>query len=247
MTVDITKLVGWFDDHKGKLTYSMSGSRNGADGTADCSGSVTQAIYEAGGIKPAYLFSTVTLESYLIANGFERITANKEWNAERGDVVLMSWGADMSTSGGAGGHTGVMKNANTFISTDYTTGGQAGTAVYESNFDNYYNACGARYYEAWRLKKGADQMAAETVFAKDGIWYTDRKFKQRANGIKVHVGIYYYFENGKRVDDAFREAFGYMYYFGKDGKCVQGNVKRGKTTYDFGEDGKYYLRGVKVD
>ena len=39
MNTDV--LINWFESRRGKLTYSMYGSRNGSDGTADCSGSVS--------------------------------------------------------------------------------------------------------------------------------------------------------------------------------------------------------------
>ena len=45
MSINKAKIVSWFDNHKGRLTYSMYGSRNGADGTADCSGSITQVSF----------------------------------------------------------------------------------------------------------------------------------------------------------------------------------------------------------
>lgn len=154
MSVDLNKLVGWYDRHVGELTYSMLGSRNGTDGTADCSGSTTQAVYEAGGIKYDWLYSTVDLGNYLAKNGFKRIAQNQDWDGQRGDIILMSWGSSMATSGGAGGHVGVLKDANTFISTDYWTGGQANTAVSEHDWNEYYNtevANGLQYVEAWRL------------------------------------------------------------------------------------------------
>lgn len=164
MGVDIYKMVGWFYDKRGKLTYSMYGSRNGADGTADCSGSVTQAIYSAGGKAYNYLYSTVTIGAYLAVNGFERIAVNQDWEAKFGDVVLMSWGKDMSTSGGAGGHIGVMDSATNFISVDYWTGGQAKTAVSEHNWNDYYNtevSNGLQYVEVWRYN-GKSQAAQST-------------------------------------------------------------------------------------
>lgn len=145
--------VRWFDERKGKLTYSMYGSRNGTDGTADCSGSITQAIKDAGGKLYSYLYSTVTLGPYLSENGYERISINQEWDAKEGDIVMMSWGNSMADSSGAGGHVGVMKNAWDFISVDYWTGGQAGTAVSEHNIDNYLNINRPSYFEVWRLKK----------------------------------------------------------------------------------------------
>ena len=103
MAVDNNAVVGWFDNRKGLLTYSMYGSRNGTDGTADCSGSVTQAMRDSGASPYAYLYSTVTLGGYLSANGYNRISENQSWDAQRGDIVLMSWGYSMAYSGGAGG------------------------------------------------------------------------------------------------------------------------------------------------
>ena len=139
MTIDNNKAISWFDIRKGLLTYSMYGSRNGADGTADCSGSVTQAIRDSGASPYAYLYSTATLGGYLSANGYTRISENQSWDAQRGDIVLMSWGPSMAYSGGAGGHVGIMKDHDTFISVDYWTGGQVGTAVSEHEWNYYYS------------------------------------------------------------------------------------------------------------
>jgi len=150
MTVDNNKAISWFNNRKGKLTYSMLGSRNGADGTADCSGSITQSIFEAGAAKYAYLYSTVTLSGYFQANGYTCISRNQDWDSKKGDIILMSWGADMSSSGGAGGHVGIMKDDTTFISTDYWTGGQVGTAVSEHNWNQYYMTNQPSYIEVWR-------------------------------------------------------------------------------------------------
>ena len=152
MAVNNPLTIRWYDVRIGKLTYSMTGSRNGTDGTADCSGSITQAIRDAGGVAYDYLYSTVTLAGYLAKNGYKRISVNQSWDAKEGDVVLMSWGADMSTSGGAGGHVGVMKNSVNFISVDYWTGGIPGTAVSEHNWDYYYSVNAPRYIEVWRLE-----------------------------------------------------------------------------------------------
>jgi hypothetical protein len=153
MAANDKQVVRWFDVRKGMLTYSMHGSRNGSDGTADCSGSITQSIKDSGGSPYAYLYSTVTLEPYLKENDYERIAINQEWNALEGDIVMMSWGRSMADSAGAGGHVGVMKNPYDFISVDYWTGGQQGTAVSEHNIDYYLNVNRPSYFEVWRLKK----------------------------------------------------------------------------------------------
>lgn len=103
MVVNNNQGVSWFDNRKGLITYSMYGSRNGTDGTADCSGSITQAVRDAGGSPYAYLYSTVTLGGYFSATGYTRISVNESWDAQKGDIILMSWGAGMQYSGGAGG------------------------------------------------------------------------------------------------------------------------------------------------
>jgi len=159
MSVSNKAVVQWFYDRQGKLTYSMTGSRNGTDGTADCSGSITQAVRDAGGVAYDKLYSTVTLSGYLAKNGYKRISANQEWDAKMGDIVLMSWGDPqygMGASAGAGGHVGVMEDENNFISTDYWTGGQYGTAVSRHDFNNYFNINVPTYFEVWRIQSGTN-------------------------------------------------------------------------------------------
>ena len=142
-------IVNWFINHRGKLTYSMYGSRNGSDGTADCSGAVSQALKEAG-FSIHGLPSTVTLGSQLAKNGFYRVSKNTDWDSITGDIVMMSWGNDMSTSGGAGGHVGVMIDSNNFISCDYSTQGARGQAINTYPWNDYYYRNKPKYIEVWR-------------------------------------------------------------------------------------------------
>ena len=199
MTIDNNKAISWFDIRKGLLTYSMSGSRNGTDGTADCSGAITQAIRDAGGSQYAYLYSTVTLGSYLSANGFTRISENQSWDAKRGDIVLMSWGPSMAYSGGAGGHVLIMKDHDTSISVDYWTGGQSGTAVSEHNWDYYYSVNKPAYIEVWRQDgttpqptpdkhDASDTNAIEQFKAAGNKFTAYNTFK--VDDIKLHNGIW---------------------------------------------------------
>ena len=148
--------VNWFINRRGLLTYSMLGSRNGADGTADCSGSISQALKEAG-IKIIGLPSTVTLGQQLANNGFYRVSINQDWDAQTGDIVLMSWGADMSSSGGAGGHVGVMIDDTYFISCDYSTQGAPGQAINTYPWNDYYGWNKPAYIEVWRYADTAPQ------------------------------------------------------------------------------------------
>ena len=178
-------IVNWFVNHRGKLTYSMYGSRNGADGTADCSGSISQALKEAGiGIQG--LPSTVTLGQQLAKNGFYRVSINQDWDALTGDIVLMSWGADMSTSGGAGGHVGVMMDATYFISCDYSTQGAPGQAINTYSWNDYYAANKPYYIEVWRYSDNAPQTNNQPNIALT----PQQKAYYEANDVRFVNGIY---------------------------------------------------------
>lgn len=187
MNTDV--LIDWFESRRGKLTYSMYGSRNGSDGTADCSGSVSQALKEAG-VPIQGLPSTVTLGSQLAKNGFIRVSKNTDWTAQRGDIVMMSWGADMSTSGGAGGHVGVMEDANTFISVDYWTEGAAGQAVSSHNWDQYYYAQRPHYVEAWRYNGSGGNQQPNTSVNQTPTRKPDSKAYYLANDVAFVNNIY---------------------------------------------------------
>lgn len=178
-------IVNWFVNHRGLLTYSMLGSRNGADGTADCSGSISQALKEAG-IPIQGLPSTVTLGQQLANNGFYRVSINQDWDAQTGDIILMSWGADMSSSGGAGGHVGVMMDGTYFISCDYSTQGAAGQAINTYPWDDYYGWNKPAYIEVWRYADTAPQtnnQANTTVQPQEKAYY-------EANEVKYINGIW---------------------------------------------------------
>ena len=200
-------IVNWFVSHRGKLTYSMYGSRNGADGTADCSGSVSQALKEAG-IPIQGLPSTVTLGQQLAKNGFYRVSINQDWEALTGDIILMSWGADMSSSGGAGGHVGVMMDSTYFISCDYSTQGAVGQAINTYPWNDYYAANKPAYIEVWRYSDSAPQTnnQANTAVSPQQKAYYEANEVQFVNGIYQIKCDYLspigftYFENGVPVD-----------------------------------------------
>lgn len=177
-------IVNWFVNHRGLLTYSMYGSRNGSDGTADCSGSMSQALKEAS-IPIQGLPSTVTLGQQLAKNGFYRVSINQDWDALTGDIVMMSWGADMSQSGGAGGHVGVMMDATYFISCDYSTQGAPGQAISTYPWNDYYAANKPSYIEVWRYSESAPQTnnQANTAVAPQQKAYYEANEVKYVNGI----------------------------------------------------------------
>ncbi|MFT8869527.1 peptidoglycan amidohydrolase family protein [Liquorilactobacillus nagelii] len=105
------KVINWYNQHYGKLTYSMYGSRNGNDGTADCSGAMTEALWTSGASHPASSalrwggYNTVSIRPYLIANGFKLIASNsRSVYVHRGDIVVLG-----DAVGGAG-HVGIISN-----------------------------------------------------------------------------------------------------------------------------------------
>lgn len=188
MNTDV--LINWFESRRGKLTYSMYGSRNGTDGTADCSGAISQALKEAG-VNIQGLPSTVTLPNQLAQNGFTRVSENTDWDGQRGDIILMSWGANMSQSGGSGGHVGVLEDGSTFISVDYWTGGASGQAVSSHNWDEYYAVQKPKYVEAWRYTGGNNTQTTNTTTTSNSSGrQPDSKAYYLADEVAFVNGIY---------------------------------------------------------
>lgn len=169
---------------RGKITYSMFGSRDGSDGTGDCSGIMSRVLKDVG-FNIQDLPSTVTLGQQLAKNGFYRVSQNQDWDALTGDIVLMSWGADMSTSGGAGGHVGVMMDATYFISCDYSTQGAVGQAINTYPWNDYYASNKPSYIEVWRYSDSAPQtnnQANTAVTPQQKAYYEANEVKY-VNGI----------------------------------------------------------------
>ncbi len=101
MSINLDKSIQWFKSMSG-TTYSMSGSRNGSDGTGDCSGMVVTALMKGGAPNPGWLLNTDSMHDWLLRIGFELIAFNKSWNMKKGDVVILGL---KGQSGGAAGHT----------------------------------------------------------------------------------------------------------------------------------------------
>ncbi|MDD9139233.1 hypothetical protein H7198_06405 [Fructobacillus sp. CRL 2054] len=142
-------VVNWFYRNYGKITYSMYGSRTGADGTADCSGAMTEALMEAGASKPAYIYNTDSIHDYLRNNGYHLVAENTKTQKQVGDIVI--WGR-RGQSGGANGHIMIINkeddangNGAREISVDYWTNGGYNSAISEHDY-NYYAAVDGHPY-----------------------------------------------------------------------------------------------------
>ena len=147
-----TRVINWFLQREGQLTYSMYGSRTGADGTADCSGSMTAALRSAGASAPRIIYSTETLHGYLLNNGYYLAYEGRgPVDLRYGDVII--WGHKAASYGG-NGHTMVVTGSGdyqTVISTCYLTEGERGTAVQEVYYNDYWNDDDQPYQYVYRL------------------------------------------------------------------------------------------------
>lgn len=119
--IDINKAINYMYQLKNRgITYSMNGSRIGTDGTADCSGAVYISLVKGGAKPHSYPVNTESEHAWLIANGFELIAFNKEWNMQRGDVLIFGL---KGQSAGAGGHTAIAVDHNNVIHCNYAHNG----------------------------------------------------------------------------------------------------------------------------
>lgn len=117
----IQKLIQWFTDREGKVSYSMT-HRNGPH-SYDCSSAVYSALIHAG-VLPAgtRLGNTETL--YSLEDVIFRPI--KRQDIRTGDLFVSG---HKGRSLGAGGHTGVVLNAQTIIHCTYTRRGIARTPI----------------------------------------------------------------------------------------------------------------------
>lgn len=119
--ININKAIDYMYQLKNRgITYSMNGSRIGTDGTADCSGAVYISLVKGGAKPHSYPVNTESEHAWLIANGFELIAFNKEWNMQRGDVLIFGI---KGQSAGAGGHTAIAVDHNNVIHCNYAHNG----------------------------------------------------------------------------------------------------------------------------
>lgn len=147
------RVIDWFRGRRHRLTYSMYGTRNGADGTADCSGSMTQALRDAGASPYGALYSTENLHGYLRANGYYLAgEGTGRMQVQYGDIII--WGRRGYSSGGAG-HTVTISSFGNgdnilCISTCGYNHHQWGEAVQEYNYYRYCASDGYIYQYIYR-------------------------------------------------------------------------------------------------
>ncbi|MCO0831673.1 C39 family peptidase [Fructobacillus sp. W13] len=70
-------------------------------------------------------------------------------------------------------------------------------------------------------------------------WYENG---QLFTGFRFYMGTYYWFVDGVRQNQGWRQAWGMTYYTDNNGRAVQGRQYIDGAGYFFGHDGSYYMR-----
>lgn len=139
------RVIDWFRSREGRLTYSQWGARNGSDGTADCSGAITQAIRDAGGYDYGHIYHDNydtkhnDFYNYIVNNGYHQVYEGRaQYTPQYGDIVVWNpYAGD--------GHAMVISsfgdNPNVISVCGYTNDAP-GTAVQEFNYNWYWHYAG---------------------------------------------------------------------------------------------------------
>lgn len=128
------------------IRYAMTGSRTGADGTGDCSGTIYDSLRKAGASNAGWILNTDSMHSWLIKNGFELIATNKEWSMRRGDIVILG---RKGASGGAAGHVFLAVDGTNAIHCTWKNSSENGVYV-----DNEATMPYSMGWYVYRLKSG---------------------------------------------------------------------------------------------
>lgn len=184
MTVNLQATIDYMVSLKNRgISYSMNGSRNGSDGTGDCSGTVVQAIQNAGGTKYGWLYNTDSMHAYLLENGYELVYENQiPYTPKKGDVFI--WGKK-GQSGGAFGHTGIFyDDSENIIHCNY---GYDGVTI--NNVDNIWTANGNPYFYIYRLKGSAPKPPTVPPVNKPSKPIANRRYGYRVDDVQTVNGI----------------------------------------------------------
>lgn len=242
MTINIENAIAWMKARQGRVSYSME-ERDGDD-SYDCSSSVYYALRSAGAVSAGWAVNTEYEHDWLVKNGYELISENTPWDAQRGDVFI--WGRK-GASAGAGGHTGIFIDSDNIIHCNYRYDG-----ISVNDHDDIWVYAGRPYYYIYRLANpNAQPEAPKKGWQKDdkGYWYA------RANGsypkgqfeyIDENKSWFYFDESGYMYSDKWlKHTDGKWYYFDKDGYMATSWKKINNKWYYFNRDGAMATGWVK--
>lgn len=242
MALNIETAIAWMQARKGNVSYSMT-SRDGDD-SYDCSSSVYYALRSAGAVSAGWAVNTEYEHQWLINNGYELISENTPWDAQRGDVFI--WGRK-GYSSGAGGHTGIFVDENNIIHCNYRYDG-----ITVNDHDDIWLYAGRPYYYVYRLtnpnaqpekpKKGWQKDDAGYWFARANGTYPKAQFEYIEENqswfyfdesgymysekwLKHTDGKWYWFDSSGYMATSWKKVAGVWYYFNRDGSMQTGWIK----------------------
>ena len=187
MTVNIEISIAWMKARKGQVSYSMD-DRNGPD-SYDCSSSIYYALTSAGATSAGWAVNTEYEHDWLKQNGYELISENTPWDAQRGDIFI--WGR-RGYSSGSGGHTGMFIDSDNIIHCNYPYDG-----ISVNDYDERWLYAGRPYYYIYRLtNSGAQPDRIETGWQKNdtGYWYVKEDGSYPKDKFEKVNGTWYYFD-----------------------------------------------------
>lgn len=242
MSINIEEAIKWMQARKGRVSYSMD-YRNGPD-SYDCSSSVYYALRSAGASNAGWAVNTEYQHAWLLDNGYELISENTPWDAQRGDIFI--WGRKGS-SAGAGGHTGMFVDSDNIIHCNYRFDG-----ITVNDHDDIWLYAGRPYYYVYRLTNSSARAAEKKLgWQKDdtGFWYS------RANGtypkdefeyIEENKSWFYFDDQGYMLAEKWlKHADGNWYWFDRDGYMATSWKRVGESWYYFNRDGSMATGWVK--
>lgn len=174
MSVNMETAIKHMESLKAKgIKYSMYGSRTGTDGTADCSGAVFASLRQGGAYNPGWVLNTDSMHAWLLNLGFKLIAQNKNWQMQRGDVVILGL---KGSSGGAAGHTFIAYDNKYAIHCAYKSSTNNGMFIDLESIMPYYMG-----YYVYRL-----QGATPNPSPSNGLeWVESGTFKLTEDGVAL--------------------------------------------------------------
>ena len=198
----------------------------------------------AGAVSAGWAVNTEYEHDWLKKNGYELISENTPWDAQRGDIFI--WGR-RGASAGAYGHTGMFIDEDNIIHCNYAYNG-----ISVNDHDERWLAAGRPYYYVYRLTNPS--AAAEEVkmgWQKNdtGYWWV------RANGsypkdqfeyIEENKSWFYFDSRGYMYSEKWlKHTDGKWYWFDKDGYMATSWKKINGKWYYFNRDGSMQTGWVK--